>query len=81
MRLDRLPATFDLVYSLVLGGIFVVNVLVALLVGGAAKRKDRSFGSFFWLSFAIGFIIPALVVAALPFRDDDPNRPGNKSSF
>ncbi|GHD80500.1 hypothetical protein CLV85_0613 [Salinibacterium amurskyense] len=74
-----LPATYDLAYSLVLGGLVLVNVLVSLLVAMAAKRKDRAFGSFFWLSFAMGFLIPALVVAALPFREDDPDRPSNKS--
>jgi len=76
-----LPTNFDLIYSLMLGGVFLVNLLVGFLVASAAKRKDRSFGSFFWLSFFIGCIIPALVVAALPFRDDDPNRPSNKTNF
>jgi len=74
-----LPATFDLVYSLIVGGILLLNLLIAFLVASAAKRKDRSFGSFFWLSLFMGSIIPALVVAALPFRDDDPNRPSNRS--
>ncbi|MEV8253044.1 hypothetical protein AB0O95_03665 [Rhodoglobus sp. NPDC076762] len=73
-----LPATYDLAYSLILGGLFLLNLVISFLVASAAKRKDRSFGAFFWLSFALGFLIPALVVAALPFRDDDPNRPSNK---
>ncbi|MBH0116517.1 hypothetical protein I6E52_06615 [Salinibacterium sp. NG253] len=76
-----LPATYDLVYSLILGGLFLLNLVISFLVAGSAKRKDRSFGSFFWLSFAMGFLLPALVVAALPFRDDDPNRPSNKPQF
>jgi hypothetical protein len=59
--------------------VIVIDVFVSLLVAGAARRKDRSFGSFFWLSLLSGVLIPALVVAALPFREDDPRKPSNKT--
>jgi ABC-type glycerol-3-phosphate transport system permease component len=57
---------------------FLVNVLASVLVGYAARDKDRSFRSFLLLSLLFGFPIPALVVAALPFDKDDPRRPKNK---
>lgn len=63
-----------IVYVALLG----IDVLVSLLVAAAARRKDRSFGAFFWLSLFLGVLIPALVVAALPFREDDPRRPSNR---
>ena len=53
----------------------LMEVLISVLIGYAAKRKDRSFWSFFILSVLMGAVIPALVVAALPFRIDDPRRP------
>jgi len=68
---------FALGYFLLLAVGFLLNLLIAFLVGNAARNKDRSFASFFWLSFVMGFFIPALVVAALPFRTDDPRRPEN----
>jgi hypothetical protein len=58
--------------------LFAIDILASLLVATAARRKDRSFGSFFWLSLLLGVLIPALVVAALPFRDDDPKKPSNR---
>lgn len=56
----------------------LIDIIVALLVAGAARRKERSFGSFFWLSLLMGALIPALVVAALPFPADDPRHPRNR---
>jgi hypothetical protein len=58
--------------------LFVIDIFASLLVASAARRKDRSFGSFFWLSLLLGVLIPALVVAALPFRDDDPRHPSTR---
>jgi hypothetical protein len=68
----------SVVYWLVAAAGLLVNLLIAVLVGNAARSKDRSFGSFFWLSFFMGCLIPALVVAALPFRVDDPRHPANR---
>jgi hypothetical protein len=56
----------------------LLNILIGVFVGNAAREKDRSFGSFFWLCLLFSFPIPALVVAALPFDKDDPRRPKNK---
>jgi hypothetical protein len=60
--------------------LFAIDIFASLLVATAARRKDRSFGLFFWLSLLLGVIIPALIVAALPFRDDDQKKPSNKRS-
>jgi ABC-type Fe3+ transport system permease subunit len=70
--------TFPNLYLILYGALFLIDVVIAVLVGGAARRKDRSFGSFFWLSLLMGAVIPALVVAALPFRVDDLRHPQNK---
>lgn len=78
---NPLPLDFLAAYFLLLAVGFVINLLIAFLVGNAARRKDRSFGSFFWLSFLLGFALPALVVAALPFRSDDPGRPRNALTY
>jgi hypothetical protein len=72
--------TLALLYLLAYAIIFVIDIFASLLVAGAARRKDRSFASFFWLSLLLGVLIPALVVASLPFRDDDPRKPSNKTS-
>jgi hypothetical protein len=70
--------TLGFLYILVYAIILAIDVFASLLVASAARRKDRSFGAFFWLSLLLGVLIPALVVAALPFRDDDPRKPSNK---
>jgi Na+-driven multidrug efflux pump len=66
------------IYWLLIGLVILINVVIGIFVGNAAREKDRSFGSFFWFSFLLGFPIPALVVAALPFRTDDSRHPQNK---
>jgi hypothetical protein len=72
---------FSVAYWFLVAGAFLINLFIAFLVGNAARSKGRSFGSFFWLSFFVGFVVPALVVAALPFRIDDPRRPGTKTTY
>jgi uncharacterized membrane protein len=74
MNSDQFVAYLVFVYTLVA----VLYVILAVLVAYAARRKDRSFSAFFWLSFFMSPLLPALVVAALPFRDDDPRHPRNK---
>ena len=56
----------------VAGGL--LDILISVLVGLAARRKDRSFFSFFILSVLMGVLLPALVVAAIPFRPEDRRR-------
>jgi hypothetical protein len=68
----------SIIYVLVSVALLLVDFAIAILVAGAAGRKDRSWGSFFWLAFLMGPIIPALVVAALPFRPDDPRHPASR---
>jgi hypothetical protein len=70
--------TLGFLYVLVYAILIAIDIFASLLVAGAARRKDRSFGSFFWLSVLLGVLVPALVVAALPFRDDDPRHPNAK---
>lgn len=68
-------ATFGV---LILVGLAVI-IYVSHLIGKAAERKHRSYGSFFALSLLLSPLITALVVAALPFDDEDPRNPKNKT--
>ena len=58
--------------------ILVALVIVSHLVAKAARMKNRSYGSFFWMCLLIGPLIPAIIVATLPFNLDDPRHPRNK---
>jgi hypothetical protein len=71
-------ATIWILYLLLLVISIVIYFVAASMVGTAARRKDRSFASFFWLSVVLGVALPALVIAALPFREDDPRHPNAK---
>lgn len=57
--------------------IIVFNILVGVLVANAARRKNRSWSSFFWLTMIFGWPITSLVVATIPFNDYDPKNPMN----
>jgi hypothetical protein len=65
-------------FGILLVLILVVVIVVAHLIGKAAVKKNRSYGSFFALSLLLSPLITGLVVAALPFEDDDPRHPKNK---
>ena len=64
-----------LIIVVLAGGYFGIVAAIA----SAARRKNRSFGAFFWLSLLMSPIITGLVVAALPFDDADPRHPKNKA--
>jgi NADH:ubiquinone oxidoreductase subunit 3 (subunit A) len=68
---------FNLLY-VIYALLLVLDIVISLLVGSAAKRKGRSFGAFFWLALFMGILLPALVVAALPFSENDPRHPNNR---
>jgi hypothetical protein len=42
-----------------------MNVLIGILIANAAQRKGRSWAAFFWLSLVAGWLIMAIVVAAI----------------
>lgn len=44
-------------------------------MASAAFRKNRSYNSFFWVSLLIGPLLPALIIAVLPFDSSDPKSP------
>ncbi len=54
--------------------------ICAHFVGRAARMKNRSYASFFWLSVLLGPIITGFAVAVLPFNLDDPRHPKNKAA-
>jgi hypothetical protein len=62
----------------VYGVLFLIDIVISVLIGSAARRKDRSFWSFFWLTLLITPLVTGLVVAAIPFRPEDVRHPGNK---
>ena len=63
--------------------ILIVNIVIQLiighLVGKAARMKNRSYASFYWLTLILGWHTTALIVAILPFNLDDPRHPINKA--
>ena len=56
----------------------VILFITANLVAKAARMKNRSYASFYWLTLVFGPWIVGGVVAALPFNLDDPRHPINK---
>jgi hypothetical protein len=42
-----------------------MNILIGILIANAAQRKGRSWAAFFWLSLIAGWLIMAIVVAAI----------------
>ena len=71
-------STASLLPDILYGVVLAIDLLFAVLVGIAAQRKDRSFFSFFVLTILLTPVITGLVVAAIPFRDDDPRHPNAK---
>jgi len=63
--------------------IFIVNIIIQLVIGHlvakAARMKNRSYASFYWLTLILGWHTTALIVAILPFNLDDPRHPINKA--
>ncbi len=53
-------------------------ILTAHFIAKAARMKNRSYASFFVLSLLISPLTTGLIVATLPFNQDDPRHPRNK---
>ena len=68
-------------YALWVGALISINVICAPFIAKAARRKNRSFGSFLILALFFGPLITGLEVAKLPFNDDDPKAPQNNEAF
>lgn len=66
------------VYVLLVLVLLAALVFTAHLIGKAARMKNRSYLSFFWLSIFVGPWTTGLIVAVLPFNQDDPRHPRNK---
>ncbi len=43
----------------------VLNAIIGIFIANAAQRKGRSWSAFFWLSILAGWLIMAIVVAAI----------------
>jgi hypothetical protein len=56
-------------------GIVTVELTLIHLVAKAARMKNRSYKSFYWLSFVFRAAIMWLIVASLPFNPYDPRSP------
>jgi hypothetical protein len=57
-----------------------ILIIAAHFVARAARMKNRSYASFFWLSILTSPILTGFVVAVLPFNIDDPRHPKNKAA-
>ena len=58
--------------------LIVILFVVAHFIAKAARMKNRSYGSFYWISLLAGPLIAGIIVATLPFNLDDPRHPKNK---
>jgi hypothetical protein len=56
-------------------GLLAVYFTLTHLVAKAARMKNRSYLSFWWLSLFLGPWLMALIVAVLPFNEYDPRSP------
>lgn len=56
-------------------GLVVFEITLVHIVAKAARMKNRSYRSFFWLSFTFSAPLVALVVASLPFNKYDKRSP------
>ncbi|MEY4559082.1 MAG: hypothetical protein RLZ82_97 [Actinomycetota bacterium] len=66
-------------YAVWVAVLIVVHVICAPFIATAARRKNRSFGSFLVLAILLGPLITGLEVAKLPFDDNDEQAPQNKN--
>lgn len=68
-------------YSFLIVVVACVHIISAPFVAKAARRKNRSFSSFFALTLVIGPVVTGLAVATLPFSETDEKAPQNKTEF
>ena len=80
MDIQSTMVVMTIVFILVTLISIAVWVLIAHFVARAARMKNRSYASFFWLSILSSPIITGLIVATLPFNSDDPRHPRNKAA-
>ena len=80
MDIQSTMVVMTIVFILVALISLAVWVLIAHFVARAARMKNRSYASFFWLSILSSPIITGLIVATLPFNSDDPRHPRNKAA-
>jgi predicted MFS family arabinose efflux permease len=66
-------------YSTILAITIIAHVVSAPFIAYLARLKNRSFRSFFVLTLVLGPITMGLIVAILPFSEDDPRNPKNRS--
>lgn len=56
-------------------GLLILSIWICSKIAYAAFRKNRSYWTFFWLSFLFSPILTGLVIALLPFDNEDPANP------
>lgn len=56
----------------------IAHICSAPFIGHFARLKNRSFASFLILTLVLGPITMGLIVAILPFSENDPRSPKNK---
>jgi len=62
-------------FFVLLVGLLAVDFTLIHLVAKAARMKNRSYQSFWWLSLFLGPWLMALIVAVLPFNEYDSRSP------
>jgi hypothetical protein len=71
----NLAQTQGFTLFLAVASFLVIEFTCLHLVAKAARMKNRSYGSFYWLGLVFNPAITALIIAALPFNSNDPRSP------
>lgn len=73
--LNYLAATAGWVAFLLYFGAITINLVLINVAAKAARRKNRSYGAFWWLGLTLTPVVTFIIVALLPFNEYDPRAP------
>ena len=79
--IQYLAATASFVVFLFYFGLLVINLALINVAARAARRKNRSYGAFWWLGLLLTPVATFAIVALLPFNEYDPRSPFTKTDL
>ena len=56
-------------------GLAAINLVLINIAAKAARRKNRSYGAFWWLGLVLSPFVTFVIVAILPFNEYDARSP------
>ena len=61
-------------------GAIAINLVLVNVAAKAARRKNRSYRSFWWLGLTLTPLVTFAIVALLPFNPNDPRAPYSRNN-